>query len=114
MTGTVVVSDDDDEDEGISEAEHAAAVSEGEAGVHAENAEEAAAEAEAAAAEAEGIAGSVMMAANDAAISVFKNAAAVMESTRSSEPALKPYQPNHSRPVPSAMSGTLCGLFSTT
>ena len=54
------------------------------------------------------------MAANDAAMSVLRNAEAVTGSTRSSEPALKPYQPNHSRPVPSAISGTLCGLFSIT
>ena len=30
-------------------------------------------------------------------------------STRISLPALKPYQPNQSRPVPSATSGMLCG-----
>ena len=49
-------------------------------------------------------------AANDAAMSVLRNASAVMSSTLSSLPALKPYQPNHSRPVPSAMSGMLCGV----
>ena len=49
-------------------------------------------------------------AANDAARSVFRNASAVMSSTFSSLPALKPYQPNQSRPVPSAMNGMLCGV----
>src|ERR1700744_2122130 len=53
-------------------------------------------------------------AANDAAISVFRKDEAVIASTRNSEPALKPYQPNHSRPVPSAISGTLCGLWGIT
>ena len=33
------------------------------------------------------------------------------ESTVSSEPALNPNQPNHSRPAPSATSGTLCGFM---
>src|SRR5579862_4029678 len=55
-----------------------------------------------------------VIAANEAAMSVLRNAEAVTESTRSSEPALKPYQPNQSKPVPSAINGTLCGLFSTT
>ena len=49
------------------------------------------------------------IAANEAARSVFRNATAVTESTRNSLPALKPYQPNQSRPVPSATSGMLCG-----
>jgi len=49
-------------------------------------------------------------AAKDAARSVFRNACAVMSSTFSSLPALKPYQPNQSRPVPSAMNGMLCGV----
>ena len=41
---------------------------------------------------------------------VLTNAIAVMPSAVSSEPALKPNQPNHSRPAPSATNGTLCGL----
>src|SRR5262245_1543745 len=48
------------------------------------------------------------IAANDAATSVLRNATAVTESTRNSDPALKPYQPNDSNPVPSATSGMLC------
>ena len=36
------------------------------------------------------------IAANDAAISVLMNATAVVESTRNSDPALKPRQPNQS------------------
>ena len=52
---------------------------------------------------------SQVIAAKDAAVSVFRNASAVIESTRSSLPALNPYHPNHSRPVPSATSGMLCG-----
>src|SRR3954464_4072710 len=40
---------------------------------------------------------------------VFTKANAVVPSTVSSEPALKPNQPNHSRPAPSATNGTLCG-----
>src|SRR3954451_14717181 len=50
-----------------------------------------------------------VVAANDAARSVFRNAVAVMSSTFSSLPALNPYHPNQSRPVPSAMNGILCG-----
>src|SRR5579864_4893242 len=50
-----------------------------------------------------------VMAANDAAMSVLRNAIAVTSSTLSSLPALKPYHPNQSRPVPSAMNGMLCG-----
>ena len=53
-------------------------------------------------------------AANEAAMSVFRNAVPVTESTRISLPALKPYQPNHSSPVPSATSGMLCGPRSIT
>src|SRR5258707_15037002 len=45
------------------------------------------------------------IAAKLAARSVFRNATAVTESTRNSLPALKPYQPNQSRPVPRATSG---------
>src|SRR5262245_11249082 len=45
--------------------------------------------------------------ANEAATSVLRKADAVMWSTRSSEPALKPYHPNHRRPVPRAMRGML-------
>jgi hypothetical protein len=52
---------------------------------------------------------SQVTAANEAARSVFRNAVAVMSSTLSSLPALKPYQPNQSRPVPRAMKGMLCG-----
>ena len=55
-----------------------------------------------------------VMAAKDAATSVFRNADAVTASTRSSEPALNPYHPNQSNPVPSAINGTLCGLLSIT
>src|ERR1017187_3714159 len=47
-------------------------------------------------------------AANEAAKSVLRNAVAVTESTRISLPALKPYHPNHRRPVPRATSGVLC------
>lgn len=50
--------------------------------------------------------GSLATAANDAAISLFRNDEAVTASTRSSEPALKPCQPNYSRPMPKAISGT--------
>jgi len=53
-------------------------------------------------------------AANDAERSVLRNATAVTESTRNSLPALKPYQPNQSRPVPSATSGMLWGPRSRT
>src|SRR5258708_32659140 len=55
-----------------------------------------------------------VMPANDAATSVFRNATAVTASTRNSLPALKPYQPNQRRPVPSATSGTLCAPESIT
>ena len=41
---------------------------------------------------------------------VLMKARPVTASTVSSEPALKPNQPNHSRPAPSATNGTLCGL----
>src|SRR3989440_7395756 len=40
---------------------------------------------------------------------VFTNATAVTPSAVSSDPALNPNQPNHSRPAPSATIGTLCG-----
>src|SRR5689334_4619901 len=43
------------------------------------------------------------------AIWVFMNARAVVPSTPSSEPALKPNQPNQSSPAPSSTSGRLCG-----
>src|SRR6201999_240945 len=43
------------------------------------------------------------------AIWVFMNARAAVPSAASSEPALKPNQPNHSRPAPSSTSGRLCG-----
>src|SRR5579863_3509259 len=52
--------------------------------------------------------------AKEAAISVLRKAEAVTASTRSSDPALKPYQPNHRRPVPRAINGTLCGLLTIT
>ena len=42
-------------------------------------------------------------------MSVLRKATAVTESTFDSLPALKPYQPNQSRPVPRATSGMLCG-----
>ena len=42
---------------------------------------------------------------------VLTNATAVVPSTVSSEPALKPNQPNHSRPAPRATNGTLCGCM---
>src|SRR5262245_2431055 len=54
------------------------------------------------------------MAAKEAAMSVFRNATAGTESTRNSEPALKPYHPNQSRPVPNATSGMLWGPGSRT
>ncbi len=41
---------------------------------------------------------------------VLINAIAAVLSAVSSEPALKPNHPNHSRPAPSATIGTLCGL----
>src|SRR5258706_12588388 len=44
-------------------------------------------------------------AANDAAMSVFRNALAVTASTRNSLPALNPYQPNQRGPVPRATRG---------
>src|SRR5438105_14090466 len=40
---------------------------------------------------------------------VLTNATAVTESAVSSDPALNPNQPNHSRPAPRATIGTLCG-----
>src|SRR5437764_443517 len=40
---------------------------------------------------------------------VLTNAMAVTESVVTSDPALNPNQPNHSRPAPSATIGTLCG-----
>src|SRR5580765_169656 len=52
--------------------------------------------------------------ANEAAMSVLRNAVAVTASTRNSLPALKPYQPNHNSPVPSATSGMLCGTLPCT
>src|SRR5579883_3644403 len=50
-----------------------------------------------------------LTAANEAAMSVLRNALAVTPSTRNSLPALKPYHPNHSKPVPSATNGIECG-----
>jgi hypothetical protein len=47
--------------------------------------------------------------ANAAASVVLRKASAAIPSTLSSLPALKPYQPNHSRPAPSAINGMLCG-----
>ena len=44
---------------------------------------------------------------------VLMKARPVIESAVSSEPALKPNQPNHSRPAPSATSGTLCGFIAS-
>src|SRR5207237_10319418 len=54
------------------------------------------------------------MAAKLAARSVLRNATAVTESTRNSLPALKPYQPNQRRPVPSATNGIEWGPASAT
>src|SRR5438445_4117511 len=48
--------------------------------------------------------------AKEAAMSVFRNARAVTLSTAISLPALNPYQPNHSRPLPIATSGMLLGV----
>ena len=53
-------------------------------------------------------------AAKEAATSVFRKAVAVTESTANSLPALKPYHPNQSKPVPRATSGILCGPRSIT
>src|SRR5215467_10873485 len=50
------------------------------------------------------------IAANEAATSVFTNASPVTAFTSSALPALKPYQPNQSNPVPSAMRGMLFGF----
>ena len=55
---------------------------------------------------------SQVMAATEAQMSVFAKATRVTWSTFSSLPALKPYQPNHSRPVPRATSGMLWGPLS--
>ena len=54
-----------------------------------------------------------VIAAKEAAISVFKNEMAVTESTLNSLPALNPYHPNQSYPVPNATKGILCGPLST-
>src|SRR6185312_17353004 len=51
-------------------------------------------------------------AAKEAATSVLIKAKPVTASTSSSLPALNPYQPNHSKPVPIAISGTLLGAES--
>ena len=51
------------------------------------------------------------MAANEAAISVFKKAATVTSFTANSLPALKPYQPNHNKAVPIATNGILFGTW---
>src|ERR1035437_6780029 len=48
-------------------------------------------------------------AANEAATSVLINACPVIAFTSSALPELNPYQPNQSKPVPIAMSGTLFG-----
>ena len=58
--------------------------------------------------------GTASTAAKLAETSVFRKATAVTESTRNSLPALNPYQPNQSRPVPSATSGMECGPWSVT
>src|SRR5512138_477691 len=50
------------------------------------------------------------MVANEAAISVFRNAVDVTKSTCTSLPALNPYHPNHSNPLPIAMRGMLLGV----
>src|SRR5215470_4508691 len=41
---------------------------------------------------------------------VVVNATEARSPAASAEPALKPYQPNHSRAAPSSTNGTLCGL----
>src|SRR6266540_6313713 len=51
------------------------------------------------------------IAAKDAAISVLRNAIAVMASTFNSLPALNPYQPNQSRPVPKQRVECCAGLY---
>ncbi len=51
----------------------------------------------------------LVTAAKEAATSVLMNATAVTDSTRNSLPALKPYHPNQSSPVPSPTRGTLWG-----
>ena len=40
---------------------------------------------------------------------VVRNALAATAPAASAEPALKPYQPNHSNPAPSSVAGRLCG-----
>src|SRR5436190_2233347 len=57
---------------------------------------------------------SQVTAAKDPAMSVLRNALAVIESTRNSDPALNPYHPNHKSPVPNATSGTLWARRSST
>jgi len=52
-----------------------------------------------------------VIAAKDAAVSVLRKANAVTWSTLSSLPALNPYQPNQSRPVPRATRGMLWVLI---
>ena len=47
--------------------------------------------------------------ANEAETSVFKNALTVTGSTANSLPALNPYHPNQSQPVPNATNGIECG-----
>ena len=48
--------------------------------------------------------------AKEAAISVLRKASEVTLSTATSLPALNPYQPNQSRPLPIATSGMLLGV----
>src|ERR1017187_9540309 len=52
---------------------------------------------------------SQVMAAKEAATSVFKKAKPVTAFTSKALPALNPYQPNHNNPVPMAISGILFG-----
>src|SRR5579863_4770639 len=47
--------------------------------------------------------------ATEAAMSVFTNACAAIPFAAKAEPALKPNQPNHKRPVPRPTNATLCG-----
>src|SRR5689334_12669089 len=47
------------------------------------------------------------------ATSVLRKMTAALPSTANAEPALKPNQPNHSRPTPSSTKGRLCGRIAS-